>query len=108
MAGSAAAHGLPTELQIKIWHYTLPAPRIIQLHNLNGSFSFRGACPPPALHTCQLSREVALSVLEPTFTRNNELLPVYIDLAHDVDFNDSWEITGSSTFAFLKENIRGF
>ncbi|KAF8847687.1 hypothetical protein BDZ45DRAFT_754644 [Acephala macrosclerotiorum] len=70
--------GLPTELQIKIWYYTLPAPRIIQLHNLNSSFSFH---------------EVALSVLEPTFTRNNELPPMYIDLAHDTDFNDSWEIT---------------
>jgi hypothetical protein len=75
--------GLPTELQIKIWHYTLPAPRIIQLHNLNGFFSFHGARPPPALHTCQLSRKVTLSVFEPTFTHNNELPPIYIDLAHD-------------------------
>ena len=61
----------------------LPSPRIIQLHYLNGSFSFRGARPPPLLHTCQTSREVALSVFEPAFTRDGQRTPVYIDLAHD-------------------------
>ena len=63
----------------------LPSPRIIQLHYLNGSFSFRGARPPPLLHTCQTSREVALSFspFEPAFTRNGQRGPVYIDFAHD-------------------------
>jgi hypothetical protein len=74
---------VPAELQIKIWRCALPGPRIIQLHYLNGSFSFHGARPPPALHTCRTSREAALSVFEPAFTRNNKLAPIYIDLAHD-------------------------
>ena len=53
---------LPTELQIKIWGFALPGPRIIQCHHSKGSVSFNGARPPTALHVCQLSRKIALSV----------------------------------------------
>lgn len=74
---------LPTELQIKIWRHALPGPRIIQLHYLNGTFSFHGARPPTVLHACRTSREVALSVFEPAFTRDGQRAPIYIDLAHD-------------------------
>jgi hypothetical protein len=44
---------LPVELQSKIWHHTLPGPRIIQVHRRDGSdgsFYFNGARPPVALH----------------------------------------------------------
>ena len=75
---------LPTELQIKIWRRALPSPRIIQLHYLNGTYSFHGARPPPVLHICRTSREVALSVFEPAFTRDGQRVPVYINLAHDI------------------------
>ncbi|CZR69133.1 uncharacterized protein PAC_19033 [Phialocephala subalpina] len=74
---------LPTELQIKIWRYTLLGPRIIQLQYSKGSSSFHSARPPPALYTYRTSREVALSVFEPAFTRNDQLGPIYIDFAHD-------------------------
>ncbi|KAF8846612.1 hypothetical protein BDZ45DRAFT_682421 [Acephala macrosclerotiorum] len=74
---------LPAELQIKIWRYTLPGPRIIQLQYSKSSSSFHGTRPPPALHTCRTSREIALSVFEPAFTRNDQLKPIYIDFAHD-------------------------
>jgi len=43
-----------------------------------------GARPPPVLHTCQTSREVGLSVFEPAWTRDGHLVPVYIDLTHDI------------------------
>jgi hypothetical protein len=72
---------LPTELQIKIWRCALPSPRIIQLYYLHGAFSFHGARPPPVLHTCRTSREVALTVFEPAFARNAK--PIYFDFAHD-------------------------
>jgi hypothetical protein len=72
---------LPTELQIKIWKCALPGPRIIQLHYLNGASFFGGARPPPILHTCRASREVALTVFERAFVRNDK--PIYINFAHD-------------------------
>jgi hypothetical protein len=53
---------------------------IIQLHYLNNAF-FRGAHPPPVLHTCRPSPEVALTVFERAFARNNK--PICIDFAHD-------------------------
>jgi hypothetical protein len=72
---------LPKELQIKLWTCALPGPRIIQLYYLNSAFFFRGARPPPVLHTCRTSREVALTVFEHAFARNNK--PICIDFAHD-------------------------
>lgn len=85
---------LPVELQRKIWHQTLPGPRIIQVHRhdgrygRDGAFCFNGARPPAALHTCRTSREVACSVFEIVFTHDNistnkPLPPIYIDFAHD-------------------------
>ncbi|KAH7378934.1 hypothetical protein BKA64DRAFT_686970 [Cadophora sp. MPI-SDFR-AT-0126] len=85
---------LPVEVQSKIWHYSLPGPRIIQVARRDGSdgsdrsFCFTGAHPPAALHTCQTSREVACSVLTPAFALDNSrpnksLPPIYIDFAHD-------------------------
>jgi len=82
---------LPVELQRKIWHYTLPGPRIIRVHrhtDRDGAFCFDNARPPAALHTCQTSREVACSVFETAFIHDNTntdkaLTPIYIDFAHD-------------------------
>jgi hypothetical protein len=100
---------LPTELQIKIWRHALPGPRIIQLHYLNGTFSFHGACPPPLLHTCRISREVALSIFEPAFTRDGQRVPIYIDLAHDTLYLaadlEMCERT-AGFFRDFKENVR--
>jgi hypothetical protein len=45
--------------------------------------NYAPACPPPALHTCSTFWEVALSVFQPTFTRNDQLALIYINLAHD-------------------------
>lgn len=100
---------LPTELQDKIWRGALPGPRIIQLHYLNGRFSFRGARPPPVLHACRASREVALSVFEPAFTRDGQRVPVYIDLAHDTLYlaaDPEMCRRAASVFADFKEKIR--
>jgi hypothetical protein len=72
---------LPIELQIKIWKYALPGPRIIQLHYLNGAFSFYGARHPPVLLTCRTSREVALTVYKRAFPHNDK--SIYIDFAYD-------------------------
>jgi hypothetical protein len=91
---------LPPELRIKIWHFSLPGPRIIEVKPLaDGPFSerafhFNGAHPPPVLGACRESRGIALSVYKPLFetdilrnrTLGNKLkeLPlVYIDPAHD-------------------------
>jgi hypothetical protein len=80
---------LPLEVQRKIWYYTLPGLRIIQVHHLaDYTFLFNGAGPLPALHTCQTSREVACSVFETAFIHDNTstnepLPPKYIDFAHD-------------------------
>jgi len=72
---------LPTALQIKIWRCALSGPLIIQIYYLNSAFFFCGAPPPPILHTCRTSREVALTVFERAFARNNK--PICINLAHD-------------------------
>jgi hypothetical protein len=82
---------LPVELQRKIWHYTLPGPRIIQVYRRgsDGPFYFNGARPPVALHTCRTSRAVACSIFKAAFTHDNTnkpLSPIYIDFAHDTIF----------------------
>ena len=82
---------LPTELQTKIWRCNLPGPSIIQLCNTDGGFFFRGTRGNPALYTCRTSREVALSVFEPTLA-HNKLPPMYIDLAYDTLHRRSREI----------------
>jgi hypothetical protein len=83
---------LPIELQTKIWHHALPGPRIIQVcrqvcrDDGSISFYFNGAHPPPVLHTCITSREVASSSFEAAFKHNNTnkpLSPIYIDFARD-------------------------
>ncbi|TVY12843.1 hypothetical protein LARI1_G009002 [Lachnellula arida] len=100
---------LPTELQIKIWRRALPGPRIIQFHYLNGTFSFHGARPPLVLHICRTSREVALSVFEPAFTRDGQQVPIYIDLAHDTLYLAADPEMCKRTAGFFpdfKENVR--
>lgn len=61
---------LPTELQIKIWRYSFPGSRVIQVHCRNdGSYFFSGTSPPAAFHTCRISRNEALSNYEPLFDK---------------------------------------
>jgi hypothetical protein len=75
---------LPIELQIKIWQYALPGPRIIRTRRHDRSFLF--SRPPALLHTCRTSREVARSICESAFTYDEvkTLAPIYINPAHDI------------------------
>ncbi|CZS92413.1 uncharacterized protein RAG0_02865 [Rhynchosporium agropyri] len=72
----------PVELQIMIWRLILPGPRHIQCHISNGIVSFTGACPPVALHICQISRNLTLPEYKPLFCKDQKQ-PIYMDLFHD-------------------------
>jgi hypothetical protein len=86
---------LPTELQIKIWQYALPGPRVIQVHYHDSPFSSNGARPPAV--TYQTSREAARSVFKPVFAHVNH---------HDdsFSFQTSPEVARSLLESFTRDN----
>lgn len=85
---------LPPELQLKIWHYSLPGPRIIEVaYRGDLDCFFNGARPPPVFQACQDSREVALSIYKPLSAILQDwplgnplktLPPIYFNLVHDI------------------------
>jgi 2EXR family len=75
---------LHMELQIKIWQYALPGPRIIRTRRQDRSFLF--SRPPALLHTCRTSRQVARSIYESDFTYDEvkTLAPIYVNPTHGI------------------------
>jgi 2EXR family len=65
---------LPTELQHRIWKFSVPGPRTVCLRapqNRPGLEFFQPKSPPPAiLQVCAQARVVALRILEPAFENN--------------------------------------
>jgi hypothetical protein len=84
---------LPPELQIKIWQYALPGPRIIQVHYHDSPFSSNGARPPVTYRT---SREAARSVFKPAFAH------VYHD--GSISFRISPDVARSLLESFIHDN----
>lgn len=83
---------LPMEMQMEIWRYTLPGRRIIAVYQRperDNSLYFKGASPPPVLHACQTSRNVASSFFKAAFT-NKISPPIYMNFANDTILSVSY------------------
>jgi hypothetical protein len=80
---------LPPELRRKIWHYGLPGPRVMSFDFVQRSRQSMphfeaNYGPPPLLHVCHESREVALESYELIFrSRGSSRPPFYFDLKRD-------------------------
>ncbi len=82
------------EIQNAIWKWSLPTPRIIQVHfHRDGTLFFSNASPPAALHVCFNSRKEALTAYTPCFetgpafsysNSKGPRRPIYVDLSRDI------------------------
>ncbi|KAF7955691.1 hypothetical protein EAE96_004617 [Botrytis aclada] len=69
---------LPIELRKRIWWYSLPGPRVIQLYWVEGECWSNGE-QPAALHICQESRGTALEDYKLAFRSESSLATTYFD-----------------------------
>lgn len=81
---------LPRELQLTIWEKALPGPRLIPVENSGSGYRIKpGTHPLPSsiLHTCHISREVALKRYKVAATGQRTGF-IYLDFETDVLFFD--------------------
>ncbi|KAL2062418.1 hypothetical protein VTL71DRAFT_6684 [Oculimacula yallundae] len=91
---------LPSELRIKIWQQTFPAPRIVPVRFNRLTSQYVSNAPPPALlHVCSQSRSIFLEtytnlLLSPRYTST-----VFVNFAHDTVFFDSLDCSPDGDLA---------
>ncbi|TGO08414.1 hypothetical protein BTUL_0210g00070 [Botrytis tulipae] len=74
---------LPIELRKRIWWYSLPGTRVVQLHWAEGK-CWSDAEQPVALHVCQESRDTALVHYRLAFKSESSLATTYFDYNIDM------------------------
>ncbi|KAL5330851.1 hypothetical protein ACEPPN_000376 [Leptodophora sp. 'Broadleaf-Isolate-01'] len=82
------------EIQLAIWRFCLPPPRIIQVHLASDrDVFFSSTAPPVALQICHDSRREALKVYSPCFQSlsppwsthfSKRSRPIYVDPSRDI------------------------
>jgi hypothetical protein len=90
---------LPPELRLKIWTYTIPSHRFVNIRWCPRTRSFKpiglNQHPPTLLHTCHESRTLGLKTYELAFASSPEFARVYFSFELDALYVD-WKSVGSS------------